>query len=225
MVVEACRNPATRPGAIARISDQLGVNRETLRNWVNQVLGRSRGGPTTKIHVLADQYRRPLVLATSPGQRGDGPMLAPLMAALRPPRSVDRPRTRPNQVLGDKAYSSRSNRALLCRRKTKATIAQPRDQRENRRRKGSAGGRPPVFDREAYRGRHAVERCINLLKQNRAVATRCDKRAAIFDGTVQVASTRIWLRDLTGSNCADDGGACNRKGPAEQGLLPCPRGT
>ena len=32
--------------------------------------------------------------------------------------------------------------------------------------------------------------------QNRAVATRYDKRAAIFDGTVQVVSIRIWLRDL-----------------------------
>ncbi|MFD6949889.1 MULTISPECIES: transposase [unclassified Nocardiopsis] len=51
----------------------------------------------------------------------------------------------------------------------------------------------------AYRDRNTVERCINLLKQNRAIATRYDKRAAIFDGTVQVASIRIWLRDLTRS--------------------------
>jgi hypothetical protein len=57
----------------------------------------------------------------------------------------------------------------------------------------------PIFDRAVYRGRNTVERCINLLKQNRAVATRYDKRAAIFDGTVLVASIRIWLRDLTRS--------------------------
>ncbi|WP_017615963.1 transposase [Nocardiopsis salina] len=42
-----------------------------------------------------------------------------------------------------------------------------------------------------------MERTTNLLKQNRAVATRYDKRAAIYDGTVQLASIRIWLRDLT----------------------------
>ncbi|MFC3522863.1 hypothetical protein ACFONH_26475, partial [Streptomonospora nanhaiensis] len=59
--------------------------------------------------------------------------------------------------------------------------------------------RPPSFDREAYRLRNTVERAINLLKQNRAVATRYDKRAVIFEGTVQVASIRIWLRDLTRS--------------------------
>lgn len=79
------------------------------------------------------------------------------------------------------------------------TIAQPRDQREHRRRKRSAGGRPPVFDQVAYRDRNTVERAINLLEQNRAVATRYDKRAAIFDGTVQVSSIRIWLQDLTRS--------------------------
>lgn len=137
------------------------------------------------------------MLATSPGQRGDALMFAPLMSALHLPRTKGRPRTRPDRVLGDKAYSNRAARAHLRRRKITATIAQPRDQREHRRRRGSAGGRPPAFDRVAYRGRNTVERAINLLKQNRAVATRYDKRAAIFEGTVQVASIRIWLRDLT----------------------------
>ena len=49
MVVEARRNPATRPGAIARIGDQLGINRETLRNWVTQaeIDAGDRPGTTT----------------------------------------------------------------------------------------------------------------------------------------------------------------------------------
>ncbi|QQM38173.1 transposase [Streptomyces liliifuscus] len=51
----------------------------------------------------------------------------------------------------------------------------------------------------AYGDRNTVERAINLLKQNRMVATRYDKRAATFDVTVQVASIRSWLRDLTRS--------------------------
>ncbi len=126
-------------------------------------------------------------------------MFEPLMRSLRLPRGVGRPRTRPDRGLGDKAYSSRANRGHLRRRGIKATIAQPGDQREHRRRRGSAGGRPPAFDRVAYRVRNTVERAINLLKQNRAVATRYDKRAVIFDGTVQVASIRIWLHDLTRS--------------------------
>src|SRR3954469_3340096 len=36
MVVEARRDPATKPGALARIGEQLGINSETLRNWVTQ---------------------------------------------------------------------------------------------------------------------------------------------------------------------------------------------
>ena len=36
MAVEARRDPATRPGALARVGKQLGINPETLRNWVIQ---------------------------------------------------------------------------------------------------------------------------------------------------------------------------------------------
>lgn len=126
-------------------------------------------------------------------------MFQPLMGALRLPRTTGRPRTRPDRLLADKAYSSAAIRAHLARRRIKATIAQPADQRANRKRRGSSGGRPPTFDKAAYRGRNTVERAINLLKQNRAVATRYDKRAAIYDGTIQLASIRIWLHDLTHS--------------------------
>jgi transposase len=36
MAVEARRDPATKPGALARVGKQLGINPETLRNWVTQ---------------------------------------------------------------------------------------------------------------------------------------------------------------------------------------------
>ncbi len=36
MAVEARRDPATRTGALKRIGAQLGINAETLRNWVIQ---------------------------------------------------------------------------------------------------------------------------------------------------------------------------------------------
>src|SRR4051794_31400377 len=57
-----------------------------------------------------------------------------------------RPRTGPEPVLGDKAYSSRGNRAYLRRRHIPATIPIKDDQTASRRKKGSAGGRPPAFD-------------------------------------------------------------------------------
>lgn len=36
MAVDARRDPATRAGALTRIGKQLGINPETLRNWVQQ---------------------------------------------------------------------------------------------------------------------------------------------------------------------------------------------
>ncbi len=53
-------------------------------------------------------------------------------------------------------------------------------QRANRMRRGRAGGRPPAFDREAYKQRNTVERCINRLKQWHGIATRYEKTAAQF---------------------------------------------
>ena len=98
-------------------------------------------------------------------------------------------------MLCNKAYSNRRIRAELRRRRIKTTIPERIDQQVHRARKGSEGGRPPQFDPETYKGRNVVERCINKLKQFRAVATRYDKREYIFHGTVDVASIRIWLRD------------------------------
>jgi hypothetical protein len=63
----------------------------------------------------------------------------PTLERIRVPRTGGgRPRTRPDYVGGDKAYSSRQNRRYLRRRQIKHTIPERMDQRVNRQRRGSA---------------------------------------------------------------------------------------
>ena len=112
-------------------------------------------------------------------------------------RGRGRPRTRPGRLLADKAYSNQAIRSYLRRRQIKATIPQKSDQQKARAAKGSAGGRPPAFDPEAYKQRNTTERAHNRLKAFRAVAMRTDKREFVYNGTVDVASIRIWLRHLS----------------------------
>lgn len=114
---------------------------------------------------------------------------------IRVPRPLGgRPRTRPGHISGDKAYSSRRNRRYLRRRDIKHTIPEPEDQRASRRREGKAGGRPAGFDPDRYKRRNEVDRTVNRLKNSRAVATRYDKRAYVFHGTVTAAAVRLWLK-------------------------------
>ena len=69
------------------------------------------------------------------------------------------------------------------------------DQKDNRRRKGSAGGRPVGFDTDRYKARNVVERCFNRLKQWRALATRYTKRAHYYQNEIIIASIMIWLAE------------------------------
>lgn len=157
-------------------------------------LGISRGGRSTKIHAMADQHARPLTVLLTPGQASDGANLVPTLEGLRVnvPGS-GRPRTRPERLIVDRAYGARVYREQLRARGIACVCPEREDAKRYRLAKGRAGGRPPAFDVEAYRGRNVIERCFNRLKDFRCVATRYEKRGRSFRACVLVAMMVIWL--------------------------------
>ncbi|MFF5985467.1 IS5 family transposase [Streptomyces olindensis] len=190
-----CRAHQHAAGARKKPPRTPGKRRTPRQHRPDEGLGRSRGGLTSKIHLAGAGGRRPLALLVTLGHWGDAPQLIPVMERIRVSRlGGGHPRTRPDHLGGDKAYSSRRNRCYLRRRQIKHTIPEPKNQRANRQRRGRRGGRPTGFDKTICKRRNEVERTINALKNSRAVATRFDKRAYVFQGTVTVAAIRLWLR-------------------------------
>lgn len=159
----------------------------------DHAIGKSRGGLTTKIHSLADGKQRPLVMMLGPGQAGDSPMFENLLDArlVRNP-ATGTTRRRPERALADKAYSSRAIRKYLRDRGIQCVIPGKDDQKANRKRKGSAGGRPVTYDKESYKQRNMVECSFNALKHWRSLATRYDKLALTYRAAVVLHAVLIW---------------------------------
>lgn len=124
-----------------------------------------------------------MVLVLTGGERHEQPVLPLLMergAVKR--KGPGRPRVRPDQVAGDKGYSSATARRYLKERRIGAVIPSKADEAPN-----------PAFDRAAYRERNVVERAINRLKQWRRVATRYEKWAANYLAMLTLAAILLWL--------------------------------
>ena len=69
-------------------------------------------------------------------------------------------------------------------------IPQRSDQRARHR------GRPLAFDRETYRRRNVVERCVGWLKECRRIATRFEKLALNYLAMLKLAMIERYLRIL-----------------------------
>jgi transposase len=155
----------------------------------DHALGRSRGGFTSKFHLMTDGNGLPLGFIVSAGQRNDSIVFEAAMdsvSAILQRRG--RPRRRPKQLAGDKGYSYPRIREWLRSHGITAVIAQRDDQRKRHK------GRPIEFDKELYRRRCVIEQCIGWLKECRRVATRFEKLAVNFVVMIKVAIIQRYLR-------------------------------
>jgi transposase len=56
--------------------------------------------------------------------------------------------------------------------------------------------RQSKYDREAYKRRNLIERCVNRLKQFRRIATRYEKTARAFVSMLCIAAARLRIKTV-----------------------------
>lgn len=154
----------------------------------DHALGRSRGGFSTKIHLLCDSHGHPLHFHLTAGQAHDNTALVPLLDGADD-AVVDGDGEAiawPVALAGDKGYRADWIDNLLLEIGIKPVI--PSKENEDR------AARPVEFDGAAYRKRSIVECLIGWLKECRRVLTRFEKSAKNFGGMVKVAFIQRYLR-------------------------------
>lgn len=98
------------------------------------------------------------------------------------------PPTLPNRLTADKAYGSAAIREWLEERNIEVII--PTKSNEQR---------DPHFDKDGYRQRNIVERCISWLKEARRVATRYEKLARNYLAMIKLSIIDRLFRTLIGA--------------------------
>ncbi|MEQ1848740.1 MAG: IS5 family transposase [Nitrospira sp.] len=127
-----------------------------------QAIGRSRGGWTTKIHLVAANARTALTFALSPGQAHDAPEGRTLLH-----RFGQMPR--PIHLLMDRAYEGDETRQLAVELGY-VPVVPPKDNRRT----------PWDYDHALYKRRNEIERLFRRLKGFRRLFSRFDKLDVMF---------------------------------------------
>lgn len=148
----------------------------------DHALGRSRGGWGTKVHLVSDGQGVPLAVQVTAGQAHESTQFEKVLDAVRIRQPRGRPRKRPDAVAGDKGYSFGRIREWLKKRMIKDVIPTKSDQEAR-----------PSFDKQLYRRRNVVERCVGWLKECRRIATRYEKLAVNFIAMLKLSMLERYL--------------------------------
>lgn len=155
-------------------------------------MGRSRGGLSSKIHVLCDRAGHPLHFHVTAGQVHESTAFDAVMVGADE-ALVDefgQAVAWPVALAGDKGYRADwIDDYLISLDITPVIPSKATDRRE---------ARPVPFDRDAYRDRNIVERLIGWLKECRRVFSRFEKTAKNFAGMIRMAFIQRYLRLAAG---------------------------
>ena len=127
-----------------------------------QAIGKSRGGWSTKIHLVAADDRSAIGFSLSGGQAGDAPEGRALLTRMVLPDEA-------RCLVMDKAYEGDETRQLVADLGLEPVVP-PKANRLC----------PWDYDRELYKRRNEVERLFRRLKRFRRVCTRFDKLDVVF---------------------------------------------
>jgi len=157
----------------------------------DHALGRSRGGISSKIHILCDGQGHPLDVVVTAGQVHESTALDTLLVQadrdLYDAKGDAVPW--PVALAGDKGYRADWIDDYLLDLEIRPVI--PSKENEDRE------ARPVTFEREQYHRRNIVERLIGWLKESRRVFSRFEKTALNFVGMIKMAFIHRYLRLAT----------------------------
>ncbi|WP_197999588.1 IS5 family transposase [Gimesia chilikensis] len=171
-------------GSIVRAHHSaVGGSCKTSRRAVENGLGRSRGGYSSKLHIVCDGQGIPLGITVTAGQINEPTQFIDLMDSI--PLKLQSKANRPRYLAGDKAYVARYIFEWLEERAIGNVIPNRKNENKN-----------PNFCRERYRQRNVVERLIGQLKHFRRIATRYDKTLESYLAMIKIAFLRITLRTI-----------------------------
>lgn len=139
---------------------------------VEQALGRSRGGFSTKIHLTVDALGNPLRLRLTVGQRHDSTQAMALLEGLNFER-----------IIADRGYAAQDFVDWVIEQGAE-TVIPPHQCAQT----------PRDYDTWWYREPHLVECFINKIKHFRRIFSRFEKLAQRYLGFLHFVSVLIWLR-------------------------------
>ena len=157
----------------------------------DHALGRSRGGLTSKIHILCDRWGHPLHFHLTAGQTHESTVVDTLLAGADA-NVVDGKGEAiawPVVLVGDKGYRADWIDRYLLELGIQPVIPSKTNEDRN--------ARPVVFDGEVYRDRNIIERLIGWLKECRRIFSRFEKTAKNFGGMIKMAFIQRYLKLAT----------------------------